>query len=97
MITMNPAINSTILFYDEDSNNVDWNIKYSLTNHSSLLNEIYHFKLVNATYHELNKLDLIKFHLTGLKLVKLLNATNTKFKYRYYLNWFSLIKLVLLK
>jgi len=97
MITLNPAINSTTLFYDSDGNNVDWNVRYSLSNNSKLLTKIDNYRLIYYIYHDLTKRELIDFHLTGFNLVKLLNATDTKFKYRYYLNWFSLVKLLLFK
>jgi|688.fasta_scaffold466906_3 hypothetical protein len=97
IVTLNPAINSTTLFYDSDGNNVDWNVRYSLTNNSELLHKLVNFKLSYLLINELTRRELIEFHLTGFNLVKLLNATDTKFKYRYYLNWFSLVKLVLFK
>lgn len=98
MIILNPTLNPTTLFYDSDNNNVDWNVKYSLTNNSELLvnlsNYSYLYQLI--TKH-LTKRELIELHLTGFKLVRLLNGTNTKFKYKYYLTWFDLIKLILFK
>ena len=97
MITLNPAINFCLLFYDEDNNNVDWNVRYSLSNNNELLHKLDNFKLSYLVINELTGRELIEFHLTGFNLVKLLNNTDTKFKYRYYLNWFSLIKLVLFK
>jgi hypothetical protein len=96
IITLNPAINSTTLFYDSDGNNLDWFV-YSLTNNSELLHKLVNFKLSYLLINELTRRELIELHLTGFNLVKLLNATDTKFKYRYYLNWFDLVKLLLFK
>ena len=68
IVTLNPAINSTTLFYDSDGNNVDQNVRYSLTNNSELLHKLVNFKLSYLLINELTRRELIEFHLTHVQL-----------------------------